>query len=107
MLQQGQAAGPIPLVDVRQRLREIRTNYGLTIRDLAKKNGLNINKLSIIENGKASPSVETLQQLSFAPEAPTTAFFEDNTPKNKIAHYRTNQRSSITFTHGVLEDLGV
>jgi len=106
VLRQSQTAGNIPLVDVGQKLREKRSNRGLTIRDLAKKSGLNVNTLSMIENGKASPSVETLQQLSFALEVPIAAFFEDNTPKNKIVHYRASQRPSVAFAQGMLEDLG-
>lgn len=105
-LRHGQSAERIPVVDVGQRLREKRTACGLTIRDLAKKSGLNVNTLSMIENGKASPSVETLQQLSFALEVHIAAFFEDNTPKNKIIYYKASQRPSIAFTHGMLEDLG-
>ena len=105
-LQQSQAASSLPLVDVGQRLRNVRTECGLTIRDLAKKSGLNVNTLSMIENGKTSPSLETLQQLSFALETPITAFFEASTPKNKIAHYKASQRPSVAFAHGMLEDLG-
>jgi transcriptional regulator with XRE-family HTH domain len=105
-LQQSQAAGPIPMVNIGQRLRDIRAERDLSIRDLAKKSGLNVNTLSMIENGKTSPSLETLQQLSFALEKPIAAFFEDNTPKNKIAHYKASQRPHVTFAHGMLEDLG-
>ncbi len=105
-LRQSQDAGCVPFIDVGQRLRQKRTESGLTIRDLAKKSGLNVNTLSMIENGKASPSVETLQQLSFAMEIPIAAFFEDNSPKNEIAHYKSNQRPSIAFAHGMLEDMG-
>ncbi len=105
-LRQSQAAERVPMVDVGQRLREKRTDCGFTIRDLAKKSGLNVNTLSMIENGKASPSVETLQQLSFALEIPIAAFFEDSAPKNKIAHYKADKRPTIAFAHGMLEDLG-
>lgn len=105
-LHQTQAAVRIPVMDVGQRLREIRTDHGFTIRDLAKNSGLNVNTLSMIENGKTSPSLETLQQLSFALDMPIAAFFEDNTPKNKIVHYKSDQRPNIAFTHGELQDLG-
>lgn len=105
-LQQSQTAGSIPVVDIGQRLREIRSEQGLSIRDLAKKSGLNVNTLSMIENGKNSPSLETLQQLSFVLEMPITAFFEDNTPENQIMHYKASQRPCMPFAHGSLEDLG-
>jgi transcriptional regulator with XRE-family HTH domain len=106
-LQQRQGVGPIPLVDIGQRLREIRSECGLTIRDLARLSGLNVNTLSLIENGKNSPSLETLQRLSFALETPIVAFFEDNTPRNKIVHHKASQRPNVTFANGILEELGV
>lgn len=105
-LRQSQDAGRVPIIDVGQRLREKRVECGLTIRDLAKKSGLNVNTLSMIENGKASPSVETLQQLSFALEMPIAAFFEEKSPKNQITHHKACQRLRIPFAHGTLEDLG-
>jgi len=105
-LQQSQAAGLMQLVDIGQRLRIMRSERGLSIRDLARKSGLNVNTLSMIENGKNSPSLETLQQLSLTLETPITAFFENSAPKNKIAHYKASQRPSVIFAHGMLEDLG-
>ncbi|MFO7583430.1 MAG: helix-turn-helix transcriptional regulator [Anaerolineales bacterium] len=51
-------------IDVGSRLRVIRTNQGLSIRALAERSGLNVNTLSLIENGKTSPSVSTLQALA-------------------------------------------
>lgn len=105
-LQQTQAAGQPLLVDIGQRLRDLRSKRGLTIRDLARKSGLNVNTLSMIENGKNSPSLESLQQLSFALDVPITAFFEPSVSRRKIAYFKTGQRSSVAFTHGMLEDLG-
>ena len=99
-------AGIVPFVDIGQRLREIRTERDLSIRDLARISGLNVNTLSMIENGKNSPSLETLQRLSIALEVHIATFFEDTTPRNKIVHYQSNQRPSVAFVHGTLEDLG-
>jgi len=104
-LQQNQAESAVSAVDIGQRLREIRSERGISIRDLARKSNLNVNTVSAIENGKNSPNVETLQQLAFALGIHIAAFFEDTTPKSKIAYYRANQRPSVAFAHGVLEDL--
>jgi transcriptional regulator with XRE-family HTH domain len=105
-LQQTQADSRLLLADIGKRLRDLRSARGLSIRDLARKSGLNVNTLSMIENGKNLPSLETLQKLSLTLEIPITAFFEDKTPENKIAHYKASQRRSVLFTHGKLEDLG-
>jgi len=105
-LQQSQVAAPVPLVDIGQRLRDIRTERELSIRDLARMSGLNVNTLSMIENGKNSPSLETLQRLSIALEMHIVAFFEESNPRKKIVHYKASQRPSIAFVYGILEDLG-
>lgn len=105
-LQQSQAADAIPSVNVGQRLRVLRTGRGLSIRALAEKSQLNVNTLSMIENGKTSPSVATLQQLAFALETPITSFFDSGVPKNKIAYHTASQRPKVAFAHGTLEDLG-
>lgn len=65
-----------------------------------------MNTLSLIENGKTSPSVSTLQQVAVALDVPITAFFETNAPKNKIAYIKVGHRPRAAFAHGTLEDLG-
>jgi len=99
-------AGGAPEVNVGQRLRELRLERGLSIRSLAERSGLNVNTFSLIENGKTSPSVSTLQQVAAALEVPITAFFETDMPKNSVAHIIARNRPRAAFAHGVLEDLG-
>jgi mannose-6-phosphate isomerase-like protein (cupin superfamily) len=60
----------------------------------------------MIENGKTSPSVATLQNVAFALGLPITAFFEDGNHKSKIAFQKAGQRRKAVFSHGTLEDLG-
>lgn len=105
-LQESQLAGAVPLVDVGQRLRDLRNERGLSIRALAEKSQLNVNTLSMIENGKTSPSVATLQQLALALDAPITSFFETDAPRNKVAFHKASQRNKVAFANGMLEDLG-
>jgi transcriptional regulator with XRE-family HTH domain/quercetin dioxygenase-like cupin family protein len=106
VLQRSQMTSVVPMVDIGQRLRDIRNDRGLSIRGLAEKSQLNVNTLSMIENGKTSPSVATLQQLAFALEIPIAAFFENGVPKNKISFLKASQRPQAAFAHGTLEDLG-
>jgi len=93
-------------VDVGRRLRELRIERGQSIRALAEKSDLNVNTLSLIENGKTSPSVSTLQQLAQALQVPITAFFEIEPPQKSIVYQKTGQRPRAVFSHGTLEDLG-
>jgi transcriptional regulator with XRE-family HTH domain len=91
---------------VGRRLRELRTERGLSIRALAKQSGLNVNTLSSIENDKTSPSVSTLQQVATALKLPINAFFETQIYPQNIVYQKAGNRQSATFTHGTLADLG-
>ncbi len=93
-------------IDVGRRLRELRLEHGLSIRALAEKSSLNFNTLSLIENGKTSPSVSTLQQLAMGLEVPITVFFENDIPKTHISFLKAGQRRRAIFAHGTMEDLG-
>lgn len=95
-----------PEINVGSRLRELRTERSLSMRALAERSGLNVNTFSLIENGKTSPSVSTLQQIAAALEVPITAFFETKAPKSSVAHITASSRPRLAFAHGLLEDLG-
>jgi transcriptional regulator with XRE-family HTH domain len=88
------------------RLRDLRRQQGLSLRALAEKSGLSANTLSLIENGKTSPSVATLQQIALALSIPITSFFELRINREPVIFTKKNQRSSSGFAHGSLEELG-
>lgn len=93
-------------IDVGRRLREIRMGKGLSIRALAESSKLNVNTLSLIENGRTSPSVSTLQSIAQTLQVPISAFFETDHGRKKVVYQRTGNRPHAVFTHGLLEDLG-
>jgi transcriptional regulator with XRE-family HTH domain len=93
-------------INVGKSLRKLRDERGLTIRALASLSGLAVNTLSLIENGKTSPSVSTLQQLAGAMDIPITAFFEAERPEQKVIHLSAQSRQRATFESGFMEDLG-
>jgi transcriptional regulator with XRE-family HTH domain len=93
-------------INVGKSLRKLRDERGLTIRALASQSGLAVNTLSLIENGKTSPSVSTLQQLALAMDVPITAFFEAERPEQKVIHLSAQSRQRATFESGFMEDLG-
>lgn len=93
-------------IDVGRQLRRVRRERGLSLRSLAALSGLNVNTLSLIENGKTSPSVSTLQQLATALQAPITAFFDSEPAQKKIVFQKMGERPQASLAIGVLEDLG-
>jgi len=93
-------------MDVGHRLRELRTERGLSMRALARLSGLSTNALSMIERGKTSPSVSTLYKLSEALEVPITAFFRTELPREAIVFRKSNSRTRVEFQRGIWEGLG-
>jgi transcriptional regulator with XRE-family HTH domain len=92
-------------INVGRELRSLCAQRGLSIRALAEKSGLAVNTLSLIQNGKTSPSVSTLQQLALALEVPVTAFFKNDFPKSRVAFIKAGEHPTAEFAHGTLEDL--
>ena len=100
------AAPAPPSVAVGQRLSALRTERKLSLRALADHSGLNVNTLSLIEHGKTSPSVSTLQQLAQALQVSIVAFFETEAPRQTVVHTHAGQRPTSRLAHGTLADLG-
>jgi transcriptional regulator with XRE-family HTH domain len=59
-----------------EQLKNLRIERDLTIREMATICGLAVNTLSLIENGKSIPTVNTLQNIANSLRIPITSFFE-------------------------------
>lgn len=93
-------------VNIGDRLRELREARNISMRSLATKSGLSANALSMIERGRASPSVSTLYKLADALGVSITAFFGADSERKKIVFLRGEERPRVSFTRGVFEGLG-
>ena len=93
-------------IQVGHKIREVRNRKGLSLRALADRSGLNINTLSLVENGKSSPSVSTLQQLALALDVPIVTFFESDPVEKQIVFTPSNQRPGVSFGSTIMENLG-
>lgn len=91
---------------VGKRLRELRTRLGFSLRALADRSGLNVNTLSLIENGKSSPSVSTLQQLALALDVPIAALFEQEPVERRVVFTPKESRPQASFGSTRMENLG-
>lgn len=88
------------------RLKDLRTQRGFSLRALAERSDLNINTLSLIENGKSSPSVSTLQQLAQALAVPIAAFFASDPVEKEIVFTPASQRPGQFFGSTEMQNLG-
>lgn len=94
-------------INVGEKLYQLRSWRGHSIRQLAEMSGLAINTLSLIENGKTSPSVSTLQQIAMALEVPITAFFEMDAEKQAVVYSGNQQREQAQLQDIMIEDLSL
>lgn len=93
-------------VNIGDRLRDLREARNISMRALAVKSGLSANALSMIERGKASPSVSTLYKLADALGISITAFFGSETDRKQVVFLKSDARTRISFTRGIFEGLG-
>jgi transcriptional regulator with XRE-family HTH domain len=93
-------------VNVGQRLRILRKQRDISMRELARRSGLSANALSMIERGLTSPSVSTLSKLSGALEVPITSLFREAQERHDVVFCPASERSKAPFDHGRWEGLG-
>lgn len=93
-------------VQVGRKVREWRYRRNLSLRALADLSGLNINTLSLVENGKSSPSVSTLQQLALALEVPIAVFFKTEPVTKRVVYTPGDQRPKTAVGRTQMENLG-
>ena len=93
-------------VNIGERLRELREARNISMRALATKSGLSANALSMIERGRASPSVSTLYKLADALGISITSFFGSDAERKQVVFLKADERARVSFTRGVFEGLG-
>lgn len=81
-----------------EKIRKIRKMKGFSILDLKEKTGLSKSTISDLENGKSSPTAETLQKIADALEVDIREFF--NSSDNADNHDKLDDLL-LNFPEGV------
>ena len=87
------AAVPTAEVRIADRLRQLRTDKGLTLRQLASAAGISQAFLSRVENHKVSLTIAGLEQLAGVLGVPLATFFEEDKRTLPIALCRAGKGS--------------
>jgi len=95
-----------PSMEVSQRLRELREEHHLSLRELSRLSGISVNALSQMERGLTSPSVSTLFKLVEALGVPITTIFRSEPIREEIVFRSAAQRTQVPFPLGMWEGLG-
>ncbi|GAA1441663.1 cupin domain-containing protein [Leifsonia poae] len=81
------------------RLKALRLERGMTLKQLAELSGLSVGMLSQIENGTADPSLVSLRKLAGVFEAAISSLFTD--PDAPLVHVSSpDQRPTLGTTGG-------
>lgn len=79
-----------------EKIKSMREEAGLGLRDLAAKANVSPSMLSQIENGSANPSINTLKNIAVVLNLPLYRFFQEDTdPSGLIVH--KDSRKMIGF----------
>jgi transcriptional regulator with XRE-family HTH domain len=79
-------------IDVGKRVREIRKNAGLTMKELAEIVGVSILTIQRIETGKVSPSVALLSEIAYHLNYPLASLVAEGKP---VMHIKGSQQPVI------------
>ncbi len=83
-------------------LHTLRTEAGLSLRDLAAQTGLSATLLSQVERGVREPSLKTLRALSTVFGPSTASLFHGNAPLT-AHHSRPHERSRLLMPKGLVQ----
>lgn len=92
-------------INVGVQIKTIRKARSISLKKLAEMSGLNINTLSLVENGKISPSINTLYQISNALGISIVTLFQADNNLSRIVYTRSNGTSKEEFGASRLENL--
>jgi transcriptional regulator with XRE-family HTH domain len=79
-------------VDVGKRVREVRKNAGLSMKELAQKVGVSFLTIQRIETGKVSPSVVLLSDIAYHLNYPLASLVTEGKP---VIHIKGSQQPVI------------
>ncbi|MBN1265205.1 MAG: cupin domain-containing protein [Anaerolineales bacterium] len=92
-------------VDIGLMVRTFRQKRGLSQKELADLSDISTNTLSLVERGKTSPTVSTLQKIANALNMDISDFFGIESAENKIIFSRTTTRLFLPLDQGYLANL--
>ncbi|NEW09051.1 cupin domain-containing protein [Paenibacillus sp. SYP-B3998] len=89
-----------------EKIRLLRTQHNMTLKDLSIKTGLSISFLSQVERGNSSLAITSLQKIGEALQVPITYFFEEPANDSYFLPEKERKRFQIGGSHVVYVRLG-
>ncbi|NQD67646.1 helix-turn-helix transcriptional regulator, partial [Bacillus haikouensis] len=70
--------------EIFKKIKDLRQERGLTLKDLSAKTDLSVSFLSQVERGSSSLAITSLKKIADAFEVPITQFFDSETNNNYV-----------------------
>ncbi len=78
-----------------ERIRKERTKYDLSLSELAKEIGVSVSLLSLVENGKATPSMTVLDKICSFFSIHMASLFEEETGNPKVVLLKKDKQFEV------------
>jgi len=88
-----------------EQLKKIRVERDLSIREMSEICGLAVNTLSLLENGKTTPTINTLQNIANSLRIPITSFFNNKISELFVDFNKSFDRFEKSTTYGTFSAL--
>lgn len=82
-------------IDIARKIRKIRHNNKLTLKEISSRTGFTISYLSMLESGKKSPPIATLSKIAHALSVDITTFFKKKAHSDHITLVRADKREIV------------
>jgi transcriptional regulator with XRE-family HTH domain len=86
-------------LDIGSKIKELRTDKDMTLKELSEKSGLSVGFLSQLERGMTTIAVDSLEILAEILEVPLTHFFDIPHKKGKVV-LRNYERQVLSIMEG-------
>ena len=93
------------LFPIGEHLRNLRIERKLSIREMSTICGIAVNILSLIENGKSIPTINTLQNIANSLKIPITSFFDNSRKTYHVDSVKKFDRFEQSTSHGYISSL--
>jgi transcriptional regulator with XRE-family HTH domain len=91
---------------VGERIRQLRQDRKLSLRELARSSALSANALSMVERGLSSPSVSTLYRVAEGLGVSISSLFETRPARSAVVLCKASSRARMSIPRGLWEGLG-
>lgn len=96
-----QTGGETKKMSLGERIKQIRENNSLSVRQLAKKVGVTASFIYQLEQDKVSPSFSTLKSIANALETNISLFIEDELPEEWVIIRKNNRKKIATGSENI------